>query len=116
MNYVDICRTQHLSEGDFAAFTIRGHEIVVVWPEGGSLKAYAGMCPHRKLPLRRGYFNGRILTCPSHRSKFDGRNGKGLRPTGCALEEYPLRVHGEMVQVELGSRESTQQHTAGTLQ
>lgn len=116
MNYVDLCRTHNLSEGDFAAFSICGHEIVVLWPEGGSPKAYAGVCPHRKLPLRRGYFNGRILTCPTHQSKFDGRNGRGLRPTGCALEEYPLRVQGEMVQVALELRDPAQSQPAGTLQ
>lgn len=75
--------------------------ILLVWPDGGNLKAYQGTCPHQHVSLQRGEFNGRIITCPVHRWVFDGRTGKGLQPAGCALSEYPLRIEDGVVQVDV---------------
>jgi nitrite reductase/ring-hydroxylating ferredoxin subunit len=32
---------------------------------------------------------------------FDSHTGEGLSPTGCELHEYPIRVSGEHIEVDL---------------
>jgi toluene monooxygenase system ferredoxin subunit len=102
MAYIDLCREKSLYEGEVASFSVNGREVLVVWPDGGEPHAYDGMCPHqRNVPLVRGNFNGRLLTCPAHEWVFDGRTGEGLRPTGCRLREFALRLENGSYQIEL---------------
>ena len=79
-------------EGEMTPFDVNGIEVIVLWPSGGTPKAFQGTCPHQDLPLKDGYFNGQILTCPAHEWVFDGCTGEGLSPTGCALR--PARLCG----------------------
>ena len=99
MAYRTLCRQQSLLEGEMVAFEIQGHEFIVLWPEAGEPRAYGGACPHQGVPLRRGFFNGRTLTCPLHQWVFDGRDGLG-RNAGCRLKSYPLRIREGMVEVD----------------
>jgi toluene monooxygenase system ferredoxin subunit len=103
MGYATVCKHRNLGEGEMVPFTIDGHEILLVWPDGGELKAFQGVCPHDNGLLKFGGFNGRILTCTLHNWVFDGRTGEGLSPTGCVLEEFPLRIEDGLVQVDLSS-------------
>lgn len=98
MSYITLCKAKNLMEGELAAFSVDEGDFLLVWPDGGELKAFQGTCPHQDKPLWSN-FNGRIITCQHHDWVFDGRNGKGLNPTGCALKEYPLRVEEGMVQI-----------------
>ena len=101
MAYTTICKHKNLLEGEMAGFTVDGKEVLVVWPDGGELKAYHGNCPHQQIALKRGQFNGRIVICPAHQWVFDANSGRGLQPQGCTLAEYPLRIEDGMVQVEV---------------
>lgn len=100
MSYISLCKAKNMTEGELAAFSTDQGEFLLVWPDGGEMKAFQGTCPHQNVPLR-STFNGRIITCQFHNWVFDGRSGKGLSPTGCALKEYPLRIEDDMVQVEM---------------
>lgn len=100
MSYVTLCKAKNIMEGELAAFSIDGGDVILVWPDGGEMKAFQGTCPHQSVPLW-STFNGRIITCQFHNWVFDGRTGKGLSPTGCELKEYPLRIEDGMVQVKL---------------
>lgn len=100
MSYITLCKYKNLMEGEVASFSLEEGEIMLVWPDDGELKAFQGTCPHEdKVIWHR--FNGRILTCQHHNWVFDGRTGKGLSPSGCALHEYPLRIEEGMVQVDI---------------
>ncbi|MDV3240577.1 MULTISPECIES: Rieske 2Fe-2S domain-containing protein [Methylocaldum] len=101
MSYTSLCKHRNLGEGDMVPFTVEGREILLVWPDGGELKAFQGTCPHHNARLKYGGFNGRTITCTFHNWVFDARTGQGLIPPRCALEEYPLRVEDGMVQVDL---------------
>jgi toluene monooxygenase system ferredoxin subunit len=103
MSYTPVCRQSHLMEGEMLPATVEGQEVLVIWPDGGEPRAYHGTCPHQDVPLRGGYFNGRILTCPVHNWGFDGRSGRGLSPAGCALKELPLRIADGMVEVDVAA-------------
>lgn len=107
MRYTTVCKYRNLGEGEMVPFTVDGREILLVWPDGGELKAFQGACPHQNGALKYGGFNGRIITCTLHNWVFDARTGLGLSPTGCALEEYPLRIEDGMVQVDLSGTDPT---------
>jgi toluene monooxygenase system ferredoxin subunit len=108
ISYTPLCKERNLLEGELASFVVDGREILLVWPDGGNLKAYQGTCPHQHVSLQRGEFNGRIIICPVHRWVFDGRTGKGLQPAGCALSEYPLRIEDGVVQVDVSVTSSAE--------
>lgn len=104
MAFVEVCNRNRIFEGEVAPYRVAGREILIVWPEGGEPRAFDGMCPHQgNVPLGRGYFNGRNLTCPAHEWIFDGRSGEGLRPTGCRLTRYALRLTASAVEVDLAT-------------
>lgn len=100
MSYVTLCKAKNVMEGELAVFSVEAGDVMLVWPDGGEMKAFQDTCPHQKVPLW-STFNGRIITCQFHNWVFDGRTGKGLSPTGCELKEYPLRIEDGMVQVQL---------------
>lgn len=99
MSYITLCKAKNIQEGDLAAFSTDEGDFMLVWPDGGELKAFQGTCPHQDVPLW-STFNGRIITCQHHNWVFDGRTGQGLSPSGCGLAEYSLRIEDGMVQVE----------------
>lgn len=101
MAYANVCKQSLLYEGELVPCMVGDKEIIIMWPDGGQPKAYDAACPHEKVSLARGDFNGRIFYCIAHGWVFDGHTGKCLQPTGWTLKEYPLRIEGGMVQVNL---------------
>ena len=101
MGFVTVCNQRSLPQGQMVAFVVENKEVLVVWPQGGEMKAYHGLCPHQQVPLKYGKFNGEKIVCPMHQWTFDGHTGKGLMANGCSLTEYPLRIEDGMVQVEV---------------
>lgn len=101
MAFVTACKESLLDQGEVVPCRVEGKEILIVWADGGEPRAFDALCPHARIPLSRGVFSGRTLTCTAHGWVFDGRTGKGLQPAGCALREYPMRIHGGVVEVDL---------------
>lgn len=101
MAFTSVCKTNYLSEGDWAPFIVAGEPIMLVWPEGDRPRAYQGLCPHEDATLESGIFNGRLITCTAHGWVFDSSTGKGLSPPGWELEQYPLRIEDGWIQVDM---------------
>ncbi len=101
MAYSDVCKQSLLYEGELVPAMVDGKEIVIMWPDGGKPKAYEAACPHEKVSLAKGDFNGRILCCIAHGWVFDGHSGKCLHPEGWKMKEYPMRIENGMVQVDI---------------
>ena len=77
--------------------------VLVLWPEGGELKAFRGRCPHADVPLDEASFDGKTVTCPHHQWGFDGISGKCVTHiVRNELHPYPLRVEGGEIQVDVG--------------
>jgi toluene monooxygenase system ferredoxin subunit len=95
-----VCTLDELWEGEMAAFEVNGHDVLLLWPLGGEIKAYQGICPHQETPLADGKFDGRTLTCGAHLWQFDACTGKGVNPANVCLAEYPITVEGEEVFIE----------------
>lgn len=74
---------------------------MLVWPDGDRPHALQGLCPHEGVGFQSGIFNGRVIICTAHGWEFDARNGRSLSPTGWTLEEYPLRIDGDWIEVDM---------------
>lgn len=101
MAYTNVCKQKYVAEGEWMPATLDGDPIMLVWPDGDRLRAFQGLCPHEHATLNTGVFNGRIITCTAHGWVFDARTGKGLRPAGWHLAEYPVRIDDGWIQVDL---------------
>jgi toluene monooxygenase system ferredoxin subunit len=102
MAFKKVCALSDLWEGDMSPFEVDGQDVLLVWPEGEEIpRAYQGECPHQAIPLHEGSFDGKVLTCRAHQWEFDTCTGKGLNPEDCRLMQYPLKIEGEDVYVNV---------------
>jgi toluene monooxygenase system ferredoxin subunit len=103
LTFTAICPTSAIREGGMGLFRAGKKSVLLLWPQGGALKAYRGRCPHADMPLDDAGFNGQVLTCPHHVWGFDGMSGKCVTHlVRNALHPYPLRVEDGEIQVDVG--------------
>ncbi|HMV52635.1 MAG TPA: Rieske 2Fe-2S domain-containing protein [Rhodocyclaceae bacterium] len=100
MAFRKVCTLDDLWEGEMASFDVEGHEVLLVWPEGGDVRAFQGVCPHQDIPLEEGKFDGKVIMCRAHQWTFDAGTGKGINPGDCRLAEYPIQISGNDILVE----------------
>jgi toluene monooxygenase system ferredoxin subunit len=98
ITYHEACGVDDLWIGDMDAFLIAGKQILLVNAEG-VFKAYANVCPHQDIPLVEGKLDGCVLTCRAHHWQFDVTNGLSINPANQRLVEYPVRIHGDVVEI-----------------
>jgi toluene monooxygenase system ferredoxin subunit len=101
MAFKKICNLDDLWEGEMEAFEIDGHDVLVVWAEGGSPCAFQGTCPHQDIPLIEGKFEAGVVMCRAHQWTFDAKSGKGLNPADTCLSRYPIKIENGEVLVEV---------------
>jgi len=109
MAFENLCSLKDLQVGGTATFFCGEREIIVLWPRGGSPKAYEGLCPHQLVSLKYALFRGNRLMCQLHRWSFDCETGRGIPPHFACLKPYALRIEGDCVLVDM---ESTQEKAA----
>jgi toluene monooxygenase system ferredoxin subunit len=103
MAFTFVCDTSAVKEGGMGIFQAGRKSVLLVWPNGGELKAYRGRWPHADVPLTDATFNGKVVTCPHHQWGFDSATGKCVTHlVRNVLHPYELRVEGEEIQVDLG--------------
>lgn len=100
MSFTKVCTVDDLWEGEMDSFTVDGQEVLLVCADGGSIKAFQGICPHQDIPLVEGQFDGKKVICRAHLWQFDACTGQGINPADCALAEYPVKLVGNDVYVE----------------
>lgn len=100
MAFKKLCTLDDLWEGEMEAFTLDGHEILLVCATGGEVRAFQNICPHQDIPLVEGKFDGKRIICRAHAWQFDADNGRGINPDDCALAQYPVRIEGEDILVD----------------
>lgn len=100
MAFVKVCGVDDLWEGEMESFEVNGHEVLLVSPEGGEIRAFQGVCPHQDIPLVEGKFDGKVVICRAHQWVFDGNTGQGINPSNCRLAEYPVKIEGSDVLVD----------------
>ena len=63
--------------------------------------AYADICPHQKSRLSEGTLADNILRCGRHHWEFDVCSGSGVNPRKACLRQFPIRVDGEDILVDM---------------
>jgi len=94
---IAICKVSDVPENGIKQFDADGKSLCVL---NGGQRYFAceAACPHEKVPLCEGVFDGESLTCVEHLwqwSLVDGGTPQGLaeRP----LQMYPVEVVGDTV-------------------
>lgn len=111
MGYVKACSLDELWEGDMTEVEVGEHLVLLVWPEGGEVQAFQGICPHQDIPLGEGKFDGRVLMCRAHQWTFDAHTGEGVNPSDCKLARYPVKVEDDAVYIETEGIEALFAHS-----
>lgn len=101
MTFRPVCSEEDLWEGEMTAHEVDGHDVLMIWPDGGQITAFQGMCPHQEIALVEGKFDGKTLTCRAHNWMFDACTGKGINPSDCELTMFPLRIENGTIFVDL---------------
>lgn len=96
--FVEVCASDDLWEGEMECFDVGRHKVLVVNVDG-ELHAYDGICPHQSVSLEEGVLEGKVLTCRAHQWTFDVSSGKSMNPAGERLRRFPIRVVDGMVSV-----------------
>lgn len=104
--FLKACRHRDLEQGGLEVAAVDRTLVLIVWPQGGTPRAFQGFCPHAREPLAGAAFDGETLVCPYHDWVFDGRTGKCLTGKRCRLAECPLKVEGEDVMIDVGRVEA----------
>ena len=112
MAFEKVCTLDDVWEGEMDSFDASdGREILVVCLGEGNVKAFQGICPHQEIALVEGQLNGNVLTCRAHLWQFDCHTAKGINPDDTEIAEYPVRVDGDDVYVDLVGIEPIKSHT-----
>jgi toluene monooxygenase system ferredoxin subunit len=79
---------------------VEGKKVLVVNVEG-RFCAFEDRCAHQAMELSKGRLEGKVLTCPAHEWQYDVTTGLGVNPRGACLRQFPIKVEGADVQVEV---------------
>ena len=74
MEFVKVAETPEIPVGGQKVVTIQGKEILIT-NIGGNYYAMGNRCTHAGADLSKGSLDGKIITCPRHKAKFDMTTG-----------------------------------------
>ena len=101
MAFKKACTLDDIWEGDMETFDVDGTEVLLVHVEGEGIHALQAQCPHQEVDLVDGDLDGRVLTCMMHLWEFDVVAGKGVNPDHAEIAQYPVKIEGEDVLVDV---------------
>ena len=96
-----IVSSENIPEGEIHAATFDEKQIAV-YNVNGTFYATDNVCTHAFALLSDGLLADCVVECPLHNARFDVRTGAVLTsPAERALECYPVRLNGDIVEVLL---------------
>lgn len=98
-DWVDAVSKDELAHGQYVIVDV-DDVAVAVFNIDGEFLAIEDLCTHDGAELASGDLDGDAIVCPRHGAKFCLRTGEVLAPPAYEpVSVFPVRIHGEMVQV-----------------
>ena len=72
-----VAASDEIKAGEMFATTVEGTKLLLSRVDG-EVKGVIDKCTHLGMPMRKGKFDGRVITCPFHGSRFDIATGENL--------------------------------------
>jgi len=72
-----VAASSEIRAGKLFSTTVDGTRLLLSRVDG-DVKAVIDKCTHLGMPMRKGQFDGRVITCPFHGSRFDIATGENL--------------------------------------
>lgn len=102
LNWVKVASCDDIWEGEMLDVEADGQKVLLVNCPGGKLRAYQDKCPHQRVALSEGKFDGKgIITCCAHLWQFDAATGKGINPQSSQLLSYAVKVKDNLIYIGL---------------
>jgi|SRR5579859_7015614 len=99
IEWIEVATLDDLWGGDMLGVEVEGEQILLVYPDGGAIRAYKGLCPHQQALLADGDLEKNILTCYGHNWQFDVTTGQGINPQNSRLYGYEVKLEGKGIYV-----------------
>ena len=103
-HYTHAIGTNEIPEGECAAVTINGREIVVIHASG-AFYAIDDECPHQGAPLSDGVVDGGLIICPLHHWEFEYETGACLEEPDCPVVRHDCKVENGRVLIKLAGND-----------
>jgi len=71
---------------------VDGRRSILIWVEGGDVRAYCNLCRHLPIPLDAGTGRLKQLVCSTHGATYDPRSGLCTRGPCAGQALHPLQV------------------------
>jgi toluene monooxygenase system ferredoxin subunit len=101
LQWTMVASCDDLWEGEMLPVTVNGEEVLLVYGFGKQLRAYQSRCPHQRIPLLEGEFDGKTIICRAHLWQFDAASGKGINPENCQLTTYAVKIEKDLIYIGL---------------
>lgn len=72
-----VASSEEIRAGEMFSTTVNGTKLLLSRIDG-DVKGVVDKCTHLGMPMRKGKFDGRVITCPFHGSRFDIATGENL--------------------------------------
>jgi methionine sulfoxide reductase heme-binding subunit len=79
---------------------VQGHDILLYEYEG-EIKALSNVCRHFGGPVGYHKHEKGVFTCLWHNWRFSCKDGSCLTHPGLPLRQYPLKIAGEKIYIDL---------------
>ncbi len=103
----DVCGLRDIADGGKKIVAV-GTEKVLLLRKGNEVWAVDSKCPHMKLPLSTGKWDGKILKCRFHGACYSVADGNRVKPPwllpnrgSAKLATHSVRIEEGRVLVEL---------------
>lgn len=107
LNWILVASCDDIWEGEMVDVEVDGQEILLVHNLGNNIRAYQSRCPHQRIPLSEGKFDGKAITCRAHLWQFDTASGKGINPENCQLLTYAIKVEENLIYIGIPQEDNT---------
>jgi toluene monooxygenase system ferredoxin subunit len=99
IEWIEVATLDDLWCGDMLGVEVGGDQILLIYSNGGAIRAYQGLCPHQQALLANGDLEKNILTCYGHDWQFDVTTGQGVNPENSQLHSYEVKLEGKSIYV-----------------